>query len=93
MGEPYIADLSTPDAQYERYKNVMRSKFYNLNVNSTTLPNETQAKYSMPAPFSSYTKVIKDQRNQMLEQLKDPLTAGPDLLKAKREDQNEIRRP
>ena len=35
--EPYVADLSTPDAQYERYKNVMRSNFYNLQANSTMI--------------------------------------------------------
>ena len=33
--EPYVADLSTADAQYERYKNLMRSNFYNLQANST----------------------------------------------------------
>ena len=33
--EPYVCDLSTADAQYERYKNVMRSNFYNLQANST----------------------------------------------------------
>lgn len=59
----------------------MKSKYYNLNVNSTTVPNEIQAKYSMPAPFSRYSKIIQDQRNQMLEQLKDPSIAGPVLLK------------
>ena len=81
LSEPYIADLSTPNAQYERYKNVMRSKFYNLNINSTTIPNDLQAKYSKPAPFSSYKQVIDEQRAQMMEQLRDPLTAGPDLMK------------
>lgn len=38
--EPYVGDLTTPDAQFERYKNLMRSKYYNLNVNSTTMINE-----------------------------------------------------
>ncbi len=67
QAEPYVCDLSTNDAQYERYKNVMKSKYYNLNINSTTVANEQQAKYSMPAPFSGYSKIISDQRNQMLE--------------------------
>ena len=79
--EPYICDLTTPDAQYERYKNLMRSKYYNLNVNSTTVTNEVGAKYSQPAPFTGYSRVIEEQRQQMLDQLKDPLVAGPDLLK------------
>ena len=35
--EPYIADMSTADAQYERYKNLMRSNFYNLQANSTMM--------------------------------------------------------
>ena len=34
--EPYICDLTTPDAQYERYKNLMRNKYNSLNANSTT---------------------------------------------------------
>ena len=51
--EPYVADLSTPDAQYERYKNVMRSNFYNLQANSTMMSGaaEQATKYSHPAPF------------------------------------------
>ena len=56
--EPYICDLTTPDAQFERYKNLMRSKYYNLNVNSTTLVNEQGAKYSQPAPFTGYARII-----------------------------------
>lgn len=28
--EPYICDVTTQDAQYERYKNVMKSKYYNM---------------------------------------------------------------
>ena len=35
--EPYVADMSTADAQYERYKNLMRSNFYNLQANSTMM--------------------------------------------------------
>jgi hypothetical protein len=34
--EPFL-DLNNPDAQFERYKNLMQSKYYNLNVNSTPL--------------------------------------------------------
>ena len=71
----------------------MRSKYYNLNVNSTTLPNEQQAKYSMPAPFTSYTRIMQDQRNQMLGQLKDPLTAGPGLMQNVKEQPEQIRGP
>ena len=86
MSEPYVCDVTTLDAQYERYKNVMRSKFYNHHVNSTTTVNETFSKYgAQPAPFSGYSRIIEDQRNQMMEQLKDPLSAGPDLLKTVKE--------
>ena len=57
--EPYILVLSTPDAQYERYKNLMKSKYYNLNVNSTTVTNEVGAKYlQQPSPFTGYSQVI-----------------------------------
>ena len=71
----------------------MRSKYYNLNVNSTTTTNEHGAKYSQPAPFAGYSKLIAEQREQMLEQLKDPLTAGPDLVKTIKEQPEQIRGP
>ena len=86
-----MCDLSTPDAQYERYKNLMRSKYYNLNVNSTTLPAKSSDKYAMPAPFTGYTKVIEEQRQQLMESLRDPLSAGPDLLKSVKEQPEQIR--
>lgn len=35
--EPFICDVSTNDAQYERYKSLMKSKFYNMKANSTTM--------------------------------------------------------
>ncbi len=93
-GEPYICDLTTPDAQYERYKNLMRSKYYNLNVNSTTLINDSIGKYgTQPAPFSGYSRVIAEQREKMIEQLKDPISAGPDLLKNVKEQPDQIRGP
>lgn len=63
MHEPYVCDLTTPDAKFERYKNLMRSKYYNLNVNSTTMVDEHNAKYSQPAPFTGYQNIIKEQRN------------------------------
>ena len=93
--EPYICDVTTMDAQYERYKNVMKSKFYNLKANSTTHMNVTALKYgSQPASFSGYGRVIADQRQEMLDQLKDPLSAGPDLFKSNiREDPEPIEKP
>ena len=61
MNEPYVCDVTTLDAQYERYKNVMRSKFYNHHVNSATVVNETISKYgTQPAPFSGYSRVIEE---------------------------------
>jgi len=61
MTEPYICDVTTPDAQYERYQNVMRSKFYNLKANSTTHANESAAKYGTQSmPFSGYSRIINE---------------------------------
>jgi len=72
----------------------MRSKYYNLNVNSTTQINESVAKYgTQPAPFSGYSRVMAEQREKMIEQLKDPISAGPDLLKSVREQPEQIRGP
>ena len=61
--EPYVADLSTSDAQYERYKNLMKSKYYNLQVNSTTMSGmamDQAAKYRHPASFVSYSNIIEE---------------------------------
>ena len=60
MHEPYVCDLTTPDAKFERYKNLMRSKYYNLNVNSTTLVNDHSMKYSQPSPFTGYQNIIQE---------------------------------
>ena len=53
--EPYVCDLTTADAQFERYKNLMRSKYYNLNLNSTTQIDEFHAKYKQPYTFTGYS--------------------------------------
>ena len=61
--EPYIADVNTSDAQYERYKNLLKSKYYNLQVNSTTMAAMDEAsKYKHPATFVSYSNIIEEQR-------------------------------
>ena len=95
--EPFICDLTTSDAQYERYKNLMRSKFYNLQVNSTTMGGmqaEQAAKYQHPATFTNYTNVIQEQRQQMLNLLNNPTNAGPDILSSRlQEAKEEVRKP
>ena len=53
-GEPFVADLNTADAQYERYKHLMRNNFYNLQANSTMRSNnnELAQKYQHSYPFT-----------------------------------------
>jgi hypothetical protein len=47
-----------------------------LNVNSTPLQeSKSTIKYEIPAPFS-YTTIIQNQRQEMVEKLKDPTIAG-----------------
>ena len=58
----------------------MRNKYYNLNLNSTTMVNEHTAKYSQPTAFTGYAHVIQEQRSQMLKEVKNPLVAGPNLV-------------
>jgi len=58
--EDQIYDLTNKDAQFERYKNLMTSKYYNLNANSTPLSEgHGPAKYELPAPFS-YMNIISE---------------------------------
>jgi len=70
QAEPYVCDLSTPDAQYERYHNLMRSNFYNLQANSTMQSGdyEQAQKYSHPSTHRDmgYAQIISEQKKQML---------------------------
>ena len=75
--EDQIYDLNNRDAQFERYKNLMTSKYYNLNANSTPLSEgQGPARYELPAPFS-YMNIISEQRKDMIGQLKNSSLAGP----------------
>lgn len=57
--EPFICDLNMPEAQYERYKNLMKSNYYNLQANSTLVNPSVAMKYQLPSQVASYSQIMQ----------------------------------